>query len=110
MEYTPHQGDLIYMDFSPQSGHEQRGRRPALVISNDEFFRRTHLALVCPVTSTDNGFPLHIPLMGCEKLKGFILTEHVKCQDVISRDAEFVERVSQEILDEVTDMILAFVE
>ena len=60
--YNPKQGDIVFLDFSPQSGHEQAGRRPGVVISNEQFFIRTKFAVVCPITNTSNKFPLHIPL------------------------------------------------
>jgi len=60
--YNPKQGDIVFLDFSPQSGHEQAGRRPGVVISNEQFFVRTKFAVVCPITNTSNKFPLHIPL------------------------------------------------
>ncbi|PQP33035.1 hypothetical protein C6A36_01345, partial [Desulfobacteraceae bacterium SEEP-SAG10] len=55
--YIPKQGDIIAITFDPQSGHEQKGRRPAFVVSKDLFNRSTGLAIVCPVTNTERGFP-----------------------------------------------------
>ncbi|MGD8845662.1 MAG: type II toxin-antitoxin system PemK/MazF family toxin, partial [Desulfobacteraceae bacterium] len=60
--YTPRQGDLIAITFDPQSGYEQKGRRPAFVVSKDLFNRKTGMAIVCPVTNTDRSFPFHIPM------------------------------------------------
>ena len=62
MQYRPAQGDIILLHFNPQAGHEQRGQRPALVVSNDVFNRFTKIAMVCPITNTDKGFPLHVRL------------------------------------------------
>jgi len=62
MPYIPEQGDIIILDFNPQAGHEQKGNRSALVVSNKTFNRRTRIAVVCPITNTDRGFPLHISL------------------------------------------------
>lgn len=56
--YNPKQGDIVFLDFNPQSGHEQAGRRPGVVINNDKFFIKTRLAVVCPITNTNNKFPL----------------------------------------------------
>ena len=60
--YVPRQGDFISVTLDPQSGHEQRGRRPAFVVSKDLFNRRTGLAIVCPVTNTKRDFPFHVPV------------------------------------------------
>ena len=72
--YNPKQADIVFLDFSPQSGHEQAGRRPGVIISNEQFFEKTKFAVVCPITNTHNRFPLHIPLDGRTKTTGVILT------------------------------------
>ena len=67
------QGDIVYLDFDPQSGHEQKGRRPALVISNNLFNRVSSLTMVCPITHTDRGHPFHLRLDERTKTDGVIL-------------------------------------
>lgn len=106
--YHPRQGDIVFLDFSPQSGHEQAGRRPGVVISNDQFFMRTKLVVVCPITNTRNQFPLHIPLDNRTKTTGVILTEHMKCLDVISRNIQFVEKLPQDLLGKTLIYVNAF--
>lgn len=106
--YHPRQGDIVFLDFSPQSGHEQAGRRPGVVISNDQFFMRTKLVVVCPITITRNQFPLHIPLDNRTKTTGVILTEHMKCLDVISRNIQFVEKLPQDLLEKTLIYVNAF--
>lgn len=96
------------MDFSPQAGHEQAGRRPGIVISNTSFFLKTKLAIVCPITHTDNQFPLHIPLDNRTKTNGVILTEQMKCLDVISRNVQFVEKLPQDLLEKTLAYVKAF--
>jgi len=94
------QGDLIWISFSPQTGHEQMGRRPALIVSNDTFNQKTGLCLVCPVTNTDNGFPLHVPLQ--ETLTtGVVMVEHIRSIDPMSRNAEHIESVPAATLAKV---------
>ena len=110
MPYEPKQGDIIIIDFDPQAGHEQKGRRPALVVSNEQFHRRTNLAMVCPVTNTASGFPLHVTLDGRTGTKGEIMCEQAKCLDVKARNALFKESVPEEIIDEAIDIICAFIE
>ena len=106
--YYPKQGDIVFLDFSPQSGHEQRGRRPGVIISNDQFFIKTKLAVVCPITNTSNKFPLHIILDTRTKTTGVILTEHMKCLDVISRNIQFVEKLPEDLLDKTLAYVKAF--
>ncbi len=106
--YYPKQGDIVFWDFSPQSGHEQAGRRPGVVISNEQFFIKTKFVVVCPITNSSNRFPLHIPLDDRTKTTGVILTEHMKCLDVISRNIQFVEQIPKDLLEKVLAYIKAF--
>ena len=70
--------DNYKINFNPQSGHEQAGYRPAVVISNDIFNEKARLSIVCPITNTNNDFPLHVPLDTRTKTTGVILCEHIK--------------------------------
>src|SRR4030065_1421235 len=76
--YVPQKGDFIAVSFDPQSGHEQKGRRPALVVSNDLFNRHTGLAIVCPITTTHRNFPFHVALAREKNVTGFVMVEQVK--------------------------------
>jgi len=71
--YVPKQGDIIALSFDPQAGHEQKGRRPALVVSRDLFNQKTGLAIVCPITKTEKEFPFHVPIPKGRRAK---LIEH----------------------------------
>ena len=104
-DHVPRQGDLIALTFDPQSGHEQRGRRPAFVVSKDLFNRSTGLALVCPVTNTDRGFPFHVAIPAGSKLTGFIMVEQVKSVDFRSRAVDRIGRGSEELLAEVLSIL-----
>lgn len=106
--YNPKQGDIVFLDFSPQSGLEQAGRRPGVIISNEKFFLRTKFAVVCPITHTNNKFPLHILLDHRTKTTGVILTEHMKCLDVISRNIQFVEKLPADLLEKTLVYVKAF--
>lgn len=108
MEYAPKQGDIITMDFSPQSGHEQAGRRPALIVSNDSFFKFTHMAVVCPITNTNKGFPLHVPLDTRTKTTGVIECEQCKSLDILSRGATYFDTLPPDILATVLRNIKLF--
>jgi mRNA interferase MazF len=98
--YVPKQGDFVILSFDPQSGHEQKGRRPALVISNTLFNKHTGLAMVCPITNTFRNFPFHVEVPADSGLTGYIMAEQIKSVDFASRKAKFVKKASQATLDE----------
>jgi mRNA interferase MazF len=100
-KYVPKRGDFIIANFDPQSGHEQKGRRPALVVSKDLFNRITGMAIVCPITNTDKRHPLHVAVPSNSSLTGFVMVEQVKALDYGSRGAHFVERAPVELINEV---------
>jgi mRNA interferase MazF len=104
--YVPKQGDIIVITFDPQSGHEQKGRRPAFVVSKHLFNRSTGLAIVCPITNTERGFPFHIPIPKDSKLTGFIMVEQVKSVDFRARRAKRIEQHSDdELISEVLSIL-----
>ena len=103
--YILEKGDFIVATFDPQSGHEQKGRRPALVISNSLFNKATGLAIVCPVTNTNRNIPFHIEVSEKSSLTGFIMVEQVKSIDYISRRVKFIEKADDELLNEVLSVL-----
>lgn len=103
--YIPKKGDLITLSFDPQTGHEQKGRRPALVVSNDLFNRHTGLAIVCPVTNTDRSYPFHLSIPSGTSLTGFVMVEQVKSVDFVMRRAKFVRRAPAAFVENVLDLI-----
>ena len=110
MQYVPNQGDIILLDFDPQKGREQKGRRPGLVVSNNEYYKRTGLAMVCPITNSVSGFPAHVALDNRTVTTGEIMCEQVKCLDISVRNAVYDEFVPDDIIDEVIDLICSFIE
>lgn len=103
--YIPEKGDFITLSFDPQSGHEQKGRRPALVISNFLFNHATGLAIVCPITNTNRNIPFHLPVPGSSSLTGFIMVEQVKSADYNARKVKFVEKAPPELVEDVTALV-----
>lgn len=103
--YIPKQGEIIAITFDPQSGHEQKGRRPAFVVSKELFNSKTGLAIVCPLTNTDSGFPFHVPIPEESKLTGFIMVEQVKSVDFRSRSAKRIEHANDELLSDVLSIL-----
>ena len=103
--YIPKQGDMIAVTFDPQSGHEQKGRRPALVVSKELFNRNTGMAIVCPVTNTKRDYPFHVPISSGSNLTGFVMVEQVKSVDFHSRRAKKIESVGDDLLSEVLSIL-----
>ncbi len=108
-DYVPAKGDVVAVSLDPQSGHEQQGRRPALVISNDLFNERTGLAIVCPITSTSRSIPFHVALPKETSVTGFVMVEQMKSIDFRSRRTRFIEKVPEPTLGEVLSILDACV-
>jgi len=104
------QGNIIWLDFDPQTGHEQKGRRPALVISNDTFNNFSKLAIVCPITNVKKNHPFHIRLNNKTNTTGVILCDQARTLDIKARKYEFIENIPEDILLEVIDIVYGFIE
>lgn len=103
--YVPKKGDFVALTFDPQSGHEQKGRRPALVVSNTLFNERTGLAMVCPLTTADRRYPFHVAVLNDPHITGFVMVEQVKSIDYRARKIKFIGRASNEVLDMVLSLL-----
>lgn len=103
--YVPDKGDFVTVTFDPQSGHEQRGRRPALVLSNLAFNQATGLAIVCPLTNTIRGIPFHLPVPDTSSLTGFVMVEQVKSVDYVARQARFVEAAPLTLVEDAIAIV-----
>ena len=112
MAYQPKSGDIIWIDFNPQSGHEQRGRRQALVVwGNDALQMIPMMSQVCAISNTGNGFPLHVPLDQVSKnTSGFVLCEQNRVFDLEARQAEYKDRASLEVLMKVKGVLKALLD
>ena len=102
------QGDIVFVDFDPQAGHEQKGRRPALIVSGEAYHRHTRLAIACPITNTDRRYPLHVPLPSSRKTTGFVMCEQLRSLDPEARNAAFQERLPDPTLKEILDLLGLF--
>ena len=105
--WQPDRGDLVFLDFSPQAGTEQAGRRPALVLSPQRFNIATGLMLACPVTSRVKGGSFEVPLPAGGRLRGVVLSDHVRSLDWLARRAEFREKARGDVLEEVLGRVVA---
>ena len=103
--YVPRKGDFITLTFDPQSGHEQRGRRPALVVSNDLFNRHTGFCIACPITNTRRDYPFHVPIPEGQRVTGFVMAEQVKSVDFRARQARRIGEAPPAVLDEVLSIL-----
>ena len=106
-EYIPEKGDIVYLDFNPTKGHEQKGYRPAIVISNIIFNKNTKMAILCPITSNIKSFPTHYQLKESKKVKGSVLCEHIRSIDFEIRNIKYVEKSSKLDLDNIIEIINA---
>jgi mRNA interferase MazF len=107
--WIPKQGDLVALDFDPQAGHEQKGRRPALVVSKEAFNKGTGMAICCPITNTDRRMPFHVSTAGRTSLTGFVMCEQVKSLDFRSRGMKLIEQAPRDVLEDVLSIIDASV-
>ncbi len=100
-EISPDRGDLVWLSFDPQTGHEQKGRRPAIVLSPKAYNQKVGLALMCPVTNRIKGYPFEVILPDSCEIHGVVLSDQVKSLDWRARNAEIVCNVSEEIISEI---------
>lgn len=98
---TPKRGDVVWLSFNPQAGHEQAGRRPAVVLSPEAYNARTGLALFCPVTSQVKGYPFEVVIPDNERVSGVILADQVKSLDWRVRQAEWIISLPAHTVEEV---------
>ena len=103
-QYTPERVDLIWLEFDPQAGKEQKGRRPALVLSHLVYNQKASLAICVPITSKKKGYPFEVAVKG-KKVDGAVLCDHVKSIDWKVRKAKFIEKISESTLEEVLEII-----
>lgn len=99
--YAPDRGEVIWLTFDPQSGHEQSGRRPAVVLSPRAYNARTSLALLCPVTSSVKGYPFEVEIPDGLAIAGVILADQVRNLDWKSRRASMICELPRATIDEV---------
>jgi mRNA interferase MazF len=107
--YAPRRGDLIWLDFTPQAGHEQAGRRPAVVISKDEYNRKVGLLLACPITNQKKGYPFEVELPGGLPITGVALADQIRNLDWKVRKAAFIAQLDPDTLAEILGKLNALI-
>jgi mRNA interferase MazF len=108
-EYIPKRGDVVWLYFDPQAGHEQAGHRPALVISPEAYNSKVGLAIMCPITKEVKGYPFEVALPAGLKVYGVVLADQVKSLDWRAREASFACELPRGIVEEVLDKIGALI-
>ena len=111
--YQPDKGDFVWLDFTPNAGTEQGGRRPAVVLSPRKFNVATGLAFVCPITSQVKGGSFEVPIPAGVKLGGVILSDHLRSLDWLARNMSFHAQAPRDVVQEVVarlEAILSFEE
>ena len=101
MNYIPNRGDAIWIDFNPQAGHEQAGRRPALVLSPQSYNGKVGLCLLCPITNQIKGYPFEVLIPKGLGISGVVLSDQIKNLDWKSRRAEFIVNLPETVMNEV---------
>lgn len=103
--YVPDAGDLVWLTFDPQAGHEQRGRRPALILSPRAYNAKARLAIACPVTSQVKGYPFEVAIPAGGTVSGVILADHVKNLDWSARRVVFAAKAPVEVVTDVRERL-----
>ncbi|MHB1420305.1 MAG: endoribonuclease MazF [Bacillota bacterium] len=104
-EYLPDQGDIVWLQFNPQVGHEQSGKRPAIVLSPQIYNEKIGLALLCPITSQEKGYPFEVKLPDYLEIRGVVLSDQLKNLDWQKRKADFICKAPEEIIAEIREKI-----
>jgi len=108
--YAPSRGEIVWLQFEPQAGHEQSGRRPAVIISPREYNQKVGLCLCCPVTSKAKGYPFEVELPPGMKVEGMVLCDQLKSLDWKARNARIIGTLPGRSLKEIQARILALVQ
>jgi mRNA interferase MazF len=102
--YIPQRGDIVWINFNPVSGHEQKGRRPAIVISPKEYNEKVGLGLFCPITSKIKSYPFEVKVEN-RKINGVVLSDQIKSFDWKIREIEFITKAAPQKINEIIDKI-----
>ncbi len=107
--YTPDKGDIVWLNFSPQEGHEQAGNRPALILSPESYNRSSKLMIACPITTKVKEYPFEVRIK-TNKINGVILADQIKSLDWNARKVEFADRAPYEVVEKTKELIQSLLE
>lgn len=105
--YVPDAGDLVWLTVDPQAGHEQRGRRPALILSPRRYNAKARVAIACPIASQAKGYPFEVPLPPNEKISGVVLADRVKNLDWQAHRVVYEAKAPGDVLIDVRERLRA---
>lgn len=97
----PDHGDVVWLNFDPHLGHEQAGRRPALILSHSYYNRRTGMLVCCPITSKIKHHPFEVVIPAGLRVSGAVLSDQIRCVDYAARDLIFIYTIPNEVTLEV---------
>jgi len=106
--YIPERGDVVWLDFDPAKGHEQNGRRPALILSPVEYNCKSTLAIFCPITSSTKKYPYEVEIKE-NLVNGFALVDQMRNLDWSKRNIEFISKLSTENLKTITQKAITLI-
>ena len=101
VDYIPKRGDFIRLNFDPQTGHEQKGSRPALVVSHSAFNKKMGFVFVCPISNTKRKNPFYVAIPEDKKVTGVIMADQLRSLDYGARNAAYISKCQEELLQEV---------
>lgn len=99
--YVPKRGDFVWLQFNPQSGHEQKGKRPALVLSRDRFNQKMGFVYVCPISTTKRKNPFYVPIPEGGAVTGVVMVDQMRSLDYQARKSQYIGRCSELLLQDV---------
>jgi mRNA interferase MazF len=109
-KYIPKRGDIVWLNFQPQTGIEQGGRRPAVVLSNSNYNKVVGLVIFCPITSKIKGYPFEVPLPANFPIAGVVLVDQVKSLDWQKREAEFIGKLEAITIEKISGLLGKIIE
>lgn len=107
--YVPERGDIVWLEFNPQSGHEQAGVRPALTVSPSTYNRKVGLGLFCPITRKIKGYPFEVLLPEDSPVEGVVLADQIRSLDWKARGAKFAVKAPVEVIRETQGKLTALI-
>jgi mRNA interferase MazF len=110
VSYVPERGDIVWLTFDPQAGHEQAGHRPAIVLSPSTYNGRRGLMLCCPITTQVKGYPFEVVITETPDAKGAVLADQIKCLDWRARKAKKKGKAGPQVVRETLDKLSTLLE
>ncbi len=108
-KYIPERGDVVWLNFNPTKGHEQKGTRPAVVLSRQKYNKNSELLLACPITSVSKKYPFEVILNNCD-INGVVLADQIKNIDWTARNIKFIYKLEDKVLQEIIKKVSVLIQ